>query len=45
MHDYLRTVVVAPMTTRSRALTKKVGVVSAKTLASTLSTLREVFTE
>ena len=73
MHDHLRTVIVAPMTTKSRAapfrigvrygsrdglilldqmravdkarLAKKLGTVSAKTLASTLSTLREVFTE
>jgi mRNA interferase MazF len=73
MHDHLRTVIVAPMTTKSRTapfrvavthggqkglilldqiravdkvrLAKKVGVVSAKTLKSTLSTLQEVFTE
>lgn len=73
MHDHLRTVMVAPMTTKSRTapfrigvthggkkglilldqmrvvdkarLAKKLGAVSAKTLASTLSTLREVFTE
>jgi mRNA interferase MazF len=73
MHDYLRTVIVAPMTTQSRPapfrisiahggkkglilldqmravdkarLAKKLGAVSAKTLASTLSTLQEVFTE
>src|SRR5216683_8272913 len=71
MHDYLRTVIVAPMTTGSRAapfrigvthdgrkglilldqmramdkvrLAKKLGVVSAKTLTSTLSMLQEVF--
>jgi mRNA interferase MazF len=73
MHDHLRTVIVAPMTTKSRPapfrigvahggrrglilldqiravdkgrLAKKVGAVSAKTLASTLKTLQEVFTE
>src|SRR6266700_197761 len=71
MHDHLRTVIVAPMTTKSRPapfrigithrgqkglilldqmravdkarLAKKSGVVSAKTLTSTLSTLQEVF--
>ena len=73
MHDHLRTVIVAPMTTKSRAapfripithggkkglilldqlravdksrLTQKLGVVSAKTLASTLITLQEIFAE
>jgi mRNA interferase MazF len=73
MHDHLLTVIVAPMTTKSRPapfrirityggqkglvlldqmravdkarLAKRVGVVSAKTLTSTLSTLQEVFTE
>jgi mRNA interferase MazF len=73
MHDHLRTVIVAPMTTGSRPapfridvthggrrglilldrmravdtarLAKKLGVVSAKTLSSTLNTLQEVFTE
>jgi mRNA interferase MazF len=73
MHDHLRTVIVAPMTTGSREapfrisltcggrkglilldqmravdksrLAKKLGVVSARTLASTLSTLQEVFAE
>ena len=73
MHDHLRTVIVAPMTTKSRPapfrigvahggrkglvlldqiravdkarLAKKLGAVSAKTLASTLSTLQEVFAE
>jgi mRNA interferase MazF len=73
MHDHLRTVIVAPMNTKSRPapfrisvahggrkglilldqiravdkarLAKKVGAVSAKTLASTLKTLQEVFTE
>lgn len=73
IHDHLRTVIVAPMTTKSRPapfrigiahggqkglilldqiravdqarLAKKLGIVSAKTLTSTLSTLREVFTE
>jgi mRNA interferase MazF len=73
MHDHLRTAIVAPITTGSRAapfrigvthggrkglilldqmravdrtrLVKKLGAVSAKTLASTLSTLQEVFTE
>ena len=72
MHDHLRTVIVAPMTTKGQAapfrivlthagqkgmilldqiravdkarLTKKLGAVSAKTLAATLSTLGEVFT-
>ena len=71
MHDHLRTVIVAPMTTKSRPapfriavthqgqrglilldqirtvdkarLVKKMGVVSAKTLAATLATLQEVF--
>ena len=70
-HDHLRTVIVAPMTTKSRPapfrlpvthggqkglilldqmrsvdkarLVKKLGAVSAKTLAITLSTLQEVF--
>lgn len=73
MHDHLRTVIVAPMTTKSRAapfripvthggkhglilldqvravdkvrLVKKLGAVSAKTLAATLDTLQEVFAE
>jgi len=73
MHDHLRTVMVAPMTTKSHPapfrigvthggqkglilldqvravekirLTQKLGVVSAKTLTSTLTTLQEVFTE
>ena len=73
MHDHLRTVIVAPMTTKSRAapfrvpvthagkkglilldqmravdkarLAKRLGAVSVKTLASTLSTLQEVFAE
>ena len=73
MHDHLRTVIVAPMTTGSRVapfrigvthggrkglilldqmravdkarLAKKLGVVSPKTLTSTLSTLQEVFAE
>lgn len=73
MHDHLRTVIIAPLTTKSRAapfrvglthggqkglilldqmravdkarLTKKLGAVPAKTLASTLNTLREVFAE
>lgn len=73
MHDYLRTVIVAPMTTKSRAapfrvpvthggqrglilldqvrvvdqgrLAKKLGVLSPKTLSSTLRTLQEVFAE
>ena len=73
MHDHLRTVIVAPMTTKSRTapfrigvshggqkgfilldqmravdkirLARKLGTVSAKTLTSSLSTLREVFTE
>lgn len=71
MHDHLRTVLVAPMTTKRRPapfripvthagqkglilldqvravdkvrLVKKMGAVSAKTLASTLATLQEVF--
>ncbi|MGO8855097.1 MAG: type II toxin-antitoxin system PemK/MazF family toxin [Steroidobacteraceae bacterium] len=71
MHDYLRTVIVALMTTKSRPapfriplvhggqkglmlldriravdkarLAKKLGTVSAKTLAVTLDTLQEVF--
>ena len=71
MHDHLRTAIVAPMTTKSRAapfrvpvthagqkglvlldqvravdkirLVKKVGSLSAKTLALTLSTLQETF--
>ena len=71
MHDHLRTMIVAPMTTKSRPapfrvpvthagrkglilldqmravdkarLAKKLGAVSAKTLASTLGTLQEVF--
>jgi mRNA interferase MazF len=71
MHDFLHTVIVAPMTTKSRAapfrvpvshggkrglilldqiravdklrLGKKVGSVSAKTLATALDTLQEVF--
>jgi mRNA interferase MazF len=71
MHDYLRTVIVAPMTTKSRPapfrvplshagkkglilldqirtvdkvrLAKKMGGVSAKTLALALDTLQEVF--
>lgn len=71
MHDYLRTVIVAPMTTKSRPapfrialshggkkglvlldqirsvdkarLARKLGTVSAKTLAVTLDTLQEVF--
>ena len=73
MHDHLRTVIVAPMTTKSRPapfrvpmthagkkgsilldqmravdrarLAKRLGAVSAKTLASTLGTLQEVFSE
>ena len=73
MHDHLRTAMVAPMTTKSRAapfrvpvthagkkglilldqmravdtarLAKRLGAVSVKTLASTLSTLQEVFAE
>ena len=73
MHDHLRTAIVAPMTTKSRAapfrvpvthagkkglilldqmravdkarLAKRLGAVSVKTLASTLSTLQEVFAE
>jgi mRNA interferase MazF len=73
MHDHLRTVIMAPMTTKSRPapfriavthagktglilldqvrvvdrlrLVKKVGVISAKTMARTLSALREVFAE
>ena len=73
MHDFLRTVIVAPMTTTSHAapfrigvthggkkgfilldqmravdrvrLGKKLGVVRAKTLSATLSTLQEVFAE
>jgi len=73
MHDHLRTVIVAPMTTGSRTapfrivvthggkkglilldqmravdkirLVKKLGVAPAKTLASTLSTLQEVFAQ
>jgi mRNA interferase MazF len=73
MHDHLRTVILAPMTTKSRAapfripvthggqrglilldqvravdkvrLVKKLGAVSAKTLAATLDTLQEVFAE
>lgn len=73
MHDYLRTVIVAPLTTKGRAapfrigvthggkkglilldqlraidkerLVKKLGQLPPKTLASTLSTLQEVFTE
>ena len=73
MHDHLRTVIVAPMTTKGmpapfrvpvthagqkglilldqvRAvdkarLVKKSGALSAKTLASTLGTLQEVFAE
>lgn len=73
MHDHLRTVIVAPMTTKSRPapfrvpvthggqkglilldqvrtvdkarLAKKLGAVSAKTLAHTLGTLQEVFAE
>jgi len=71
MHDYLRTVIVAPMTTKSRPapfrvplthagqrglilldqvrtvdksrLAKKLGAVSAKTLAISLNTLQEIF--
>jgi mRNA interferase MazF len=73
MHDYLRAVLVAPMTTAGREapfrigvnhdgrkglilldqvravdktrLAKKLGMVSAKTLASTLRTLQEIFAE
>jgi mRNA interferase MazF len=73
MHDYVRTVIVAPMTTGSRAapfrigvthdgkkglilldqmravdkgrLAKRLGTVTAKALASTLTTLQEVFSE
>lgn len=73
MHDHLRTVIIAPMTTKSRPapfrvpvthsgqkglilldqmrsvdkarLAKKLGAVSAKTLASTLGILQEVFAE
>jgi mRNA interferase MazF len=73
MHDYLKTVIVAPMTTKGRPapfrvdlthagkkglilldqmrsvdkvrLTKKMGAVSTKTLATTLTTLQEVFTD
>jgi len=73
MHEHLRTVIVAPITTKSRTVpfriaithggkkglilldqlravdktrvAKKVGAVSIKTLAATLSTLQEVFAE
>ena len=73
MHDYLKTVIVAPMTTKGRPapfridvmhagkkglvlldqmravdkirLTKKIGAVSVKSLATTLTTLQEVFAE
>ena len=73
MHDHLRTVIVAPMTTRARPapfrvpvghggkrglilldqvrtvdksrLAKHLGAVSVKTLAATLKTLQEVFSE
>ncbi len=70
MHDHLRTVLVAPMTTAGREapcinhggrkglilldqvravdqtrLAKKLGMVSAQTLTSTLRTLQEVFAE
>ncbi len=73
MHDHLRIVLVAPMTTKSRAapfrigityggrkglilldqmravdkarFAKQLGAVPARTLASTLRTLQEVFTE
>jgi mRNA interferase MazF len=73
MHDHLRTVLVAPMTTAGREapfrigvthggrkglilldqvravdkahLARKLGAVSAKTLAATLRTLQEVFAE
>jgi len=73
MHDHLHTVIVAPMTTKSRPapfrvgathsgkrglilldqiravdkvrLSRKLGAVSANTLTSTLSTLREVVSE
>ena len=72
-HEHLRTMIVAPMTTKSRPapfrvpvthagqkglilldqiravdkarLAKRLGAVSAKTLASTLGTLQEVFAE
>jgi mRNA interferase MazF len=72
LHDNLRTIIVAPMTTKSRPapfripithagqkglilldqiravdkvrLAKKIGVLSAKTIESTLSTLQELFT-
>jgi mRNA interferase MazF len=71
MHEHLRTVIVAPMTTKSwpapfrialshggqrglilldqvrgvdkARLAKKLGMLSAKTLATTLSTLQEIF--
>ena len=73
MHDHLRTVIVAPMTTKGRPapfriaishggktglilldqiravdktrLAKKLGLAAAKTLASALTTLQEVFSE
>ena len=73
MHDHLRTVIVVPMTTKSRPapfrvpvshggqkglilldqvrtvdkarLAKRLGAVSAKTLANTLTTLQEAFAE
>lgn len=73
MHDHLRTVIVAPMSTKSRPapfrigithggkkgllpldqmravdkarLARKLGAVAPKTLASTLNTLQEGFTE
>ena len=73
IHEHLRTMIVAPMTTKSRPapfrvpvthagqkglilldqiravdkarLAKRLGAVSAKTLASTLGTLQEVFSE
>lgn len=73
MHDHLRTVIAAPMTTKGRPapfrigvthggkkglilldqlravdkvrLVRKLGVVSARALTSTLATLQEVFTE
>jgi mRNA interferase MazF len=73
MHDHLRTVIVAPMTTGSKPapfripvnhggkrglilldqirtvdkvrLARRMGAVSAKTLAATLATLQEVFAE
>ncbi len=73
IHEHLRTMIVAPMTTKSRPapfrvpvthagqkglilldqiravdkarLAKRLGAVSAKTLASTLGTLQEVFAE